>query len=141
MPIKSPNNGNPPLAPQTGHWAQILHWSGGSHCGAGATIFLCYAFSISSILFLLALAACEFGLVLGLARVGLAGVMARILGDHLAVLSVFCGSFWLRKGLEFRIPLPADAPGLFAMLKNNGGTDQRVTGVGAGTSTISNDIA
>ena len=67
--------------------------------------------------------------------------MARILGDHLAVLSVFCGSFWLRKGLEFRIPLPADAPGLFAMLKNNGGTDQRVTGVGAGTSTISNDIA
>jgi len=61
---------------------------------AGATIFLCYAFSISSILFLLALVACEFGLVLGLARVGLAGVMARILGDHLAVLMVFFRSFW-----------------------------------------------
>jgi len=58
-------------------------------CGAGAAILLCYVFSISSILILLALAACEFGLVLGLARLGLAGVMARILGDHLAVLTVF----------------------------------------------------
>jgi Zn-dependent protease with chaperone function/tetratricopeptide (TPR) repeat protein len=87
-------------------------------CEAGAAIFLCYVFSIASILFLFALTACEFVLVFTLARVGLAGVMARILGDHLAVLSVFCRSFWLRKGLEFRIPLhPADAPGLFAMLE------------------------
>src|SRR6185503_15792683 len=85
---------------------------------AGVAILLCYVFSIVSMLVLFALTVCEFVLVLVLARVGLAGVMARILGDHLAVLSVFCRSFWLRKGLELRIPLhPADAPGLFAMLE------------------------
>src|SRR5437016_9676097 len=81
-------------------------------------MFLWYVFSICCILLLLALTACELGLVLGLARVGLAGVMARVLGDHLALLTVFFRSFWLRKGLEFRIPLhAADAPGLFSVLR------------------------
>src|SRR3954464_10121948 len=86
-------------------------------CGAGATILLSYIVSIAFILILLTTVACEFVILLGLARFGLSRLIAGVMGTHINLLTVFLRSFWLRKGVEFRSPLqPSDAPALFEML-------------------------
>lgn len=86
-------------------------------CGAGATILLSYFVSSIFLVFLLGLIGCEFVLMLALARFGMARLMANTLGAHIPLLTVFFRSFWLRKGVEFRIPLQsAEAPNLFKML-------------------------
>lgn len=85
---------------------------------AGGTILLGYAVSLAFILILLCLVACEFVIMLVLARIGAARLITGTLGSHLALLVVFFRSFWLRKGVEYRIQLaPEDAPQLFETVK------------------------
>lgn len=86
--------------------------------GAGTTIVLSYVFSTVSCLLLIVLIGCEFLLLLALARIGLARIMAPVLGAHIPLLMVFLRSFWLRKGVDLRVALrPAEAPALFDVLQ------------------------
>ena len=87
--------------------------------GAAGIIFLFYLFTLVSVLALSVLLVVELGLVVVLARFGLAGVMARAMGEHIAALPVFVRSLWIRKATEFRISLkPADAPELFELMES-----------------------
>lgn len=81
-------------------------------------ILLSYVYCAAAVLFLLALIACEFVLLIALARIGMSRVMAGVMAAHIPVLTIFFRSFWLRKAAEYRSELqPSDAPELFAMLK------------------------
>jgi len=87
--------------------------------GVVGVIFLFHIFNLVSVLALSALLLVELGLVVVLARFGLAGVMARAMGEHVAALPVFVRSLWIRKATEFRISLKSeDAPTLFALMQN-----------------------
>ncbi len=84
---------------------------------AGGVILLFYLFALGSTLLLLILMGGELVLLLGLARLGLAGFFAEAMNQHLAPLPIFLRSFWIRKNPEFHISLqPEDAPGLFSIL-------------------------
>jgi hypothetical protein len=53
---------------------------------AGGMILLFYLFVVASLVLLLILLAIELVLVIALARIGLAGYMAKLMGEHLAPL-------------------------------------------------------
>jgi Zn-dependent protease with chaperone function len=93
-------------------WSKVLLIT-----GASAAVFLFYFFALVSIVLLLAVVSVEFGLTVAAARFGMARVMMAMLRRHLALLSIFFRSFYIRKGVEFRILLkPGDAPALFSIL-------------------------
>jgi Zn-dependent protease with chaperone function/tetratricopeptide (TPR) repeat protein len=85
--------------------------------GVGAVMLSFYAFLILSIVFLSALIAAELVIFLALARFGASRLMVPFLGKHLGVLTLVVKSFWLQKGIEYRIPLQHEAaPALYKML-------------------------
>lgn len=87
-------------------------------CGAGGTILLSYIVAVLFALFMIVLVACEFVLLVALARFGASRLISGALGAHLALLPLFFKSVWLRKGAEFRTQLqPQDAPALFEVVK------------------------
>jgi Zn-dependent protease with chaperone function/tetratricopeptide (TPR) repeat protein len=84
---------------------------------AAGSVFLCYVFAVTSTLALLIIISLEFIPLIVLLRFGLAGLVARVMGEHLAVLTLFFRSFWLRKGVECRVPVNrSEAPALFSKL-------------------------
>ncbi len=84
---------------------------------ASATILLCYLFSGVSIILLLALLGVELILLVAGARFGLASFMADVMKRHVPLLGLFCRSFWLGSGTDYRILLQRpDAPRLFGIL-------------------------
>ena len=86
---------------------------------ATGIIVLFYLFTSASIIALAALLAIEFAGLIVLARFGLASVMAKAMGEHLAPLPVFIRSLWVGETADFRITLKReDAPGLFSILQN-----------------------
>jgi Zn-dependent protease with chaperone function/tetratricopeptide (TPR) repeat protein len=86
--------------------------------GAAATILLFYTLSVVVILFLSVFLLCLLGVFLVALRFGLAGTILPALGRYTELLKLFLQSFWLRKGVEFRLPLKEpDAPELFAVLR------------------------
>ena len=88
-------------------------------CGAVAMILFFYLFVLLSVAALCVLLTLELGVALILARFGAAAIMGKVMGKHLALLPIFLGSLWLKKGTEYRITLkPEDAPGLFQILQN-----------------------
>src|SRR5690242_2242719 len=88
-------------------------------CGAVTMILLFYLFVILSVAALCVLLTLELGVALILARFGAAALMGKVMGEHLALVPIFLGSLWLKKGNEYRITLkPEEAPGLFQILQN-----------------------
>jgi Zn-dependent protease with chaperone function/tetratricopeptide (TPR) repeat protein len=86
---------------------------------AAAMIVLFYLFVLLSIVAHCVLLTLELGAALILARFGAAAIMGQVMGEHLALLPIFLGSLWLKKGNEYRITLKReDAPGLFQLLQN-----------------------
>lgn len=85
---------------------------------AGVVIIFAYIFSLLSVLFLLALIGIETIAVIALARFGAARLLTPALGRHTGLLLRFLNSFWLRKGVEYRITVePAEAPALFSLIE------------------------
>jgi Zn-dependent protease with chaperone function len=86
-------------------------------CSAAATIALCYAFSIVSILILLIVLGVELALFLGAARFGASRLMTPFIRRHAPLLGTFVRSFWLPQSAEYRLKLQErDAPRLFIIL-------------------------
>jgi len=86
--------------------------------GAAATILLFYTLSVVAILLLLVVLFCLLSAFLIALRFGVAGTISPTLGRHVELLQLFLQSFWLRKGVDFRLPLKEpDAPELFAVLR------------------------
>ena len=65
--------------------------------GAGLTTLVVYGFILLSILLLLALLAFELLLVLAAARVGVSGIIVRIMEPHLAQVGIFFRNLVLRR--------------------------------------------
>lgn len=87
-------------------------------CAAGATILLYYLLALLCVLILSVIVLFELAILLVLLRFGLAGMMAGPVEAHTRLIVLFFTSSWLKKGKEFHVPLlPADAPGLFVILK------------------------
>jgi Zn-dependent protease with chaperone function/tetratricopeptide (TPR) repeat protein len=85
--------------------------------GVGVVMLSFYAFLILSIVFLSVLIAAELALFVVLLRFGASRLMVPYLAKHLGVLTLVVKSFWLKKGVEYRVPLQhEDAPALFKML-------------------------
>ncbi|MGC3957096.1 MAG: M48 family metallopeptidase [Verrucomicrobiota bacterium] len=85
---------------------------------AGVVIIFAYVFSLLSVLLLLALIGIELICFLVLARFGAARLISPALGRHTGLLLRFLNSFWLRKGVEYRITVePTEAPELFQLIE------------------------
>jgi Zn-dependent protease with chaperone function/tetratricopeptide (TPR) repeat protein len=86
-------------------------------CSAAATIGLCYAFSIVSILILVVALGVELTLFVGAARFGATAVITPFIRRHASLLATFVRSLWLRQSPEYRLKLEErDAPRLFIIL-------------------------
>ncbi len=84
---------------------------------AGLTIALFYVFAAASILLLLIILAVELLVALVLLRFGMIRVVTPLIDRHSGLFLLFVRSFWLSKGIEFRVPVTEeDAPALFAFL-------------------------
>lgn len=109
--MQAPAPNERPLSP----WAKA-----GLIASTAAIVLLFYIFQLLAALALATLLAGELILVIVLLRVGLSGWMVRVMREHVDVIKILLGSFWLRsKFAEFQIPLSeADAPELFKVLRS-----------------------
>jgi hypothetical protein len=85
---------------------------------AALAILLFYLFAAGAIVLLLLLLAGEFVGAAVLVRFGMTRLLTPFIERHSGLLLLFVRSFWLRKGVEVRVPVAeADAPALFVLLR------------------------